>query len=73
MAGKMRVFQAIYPEGWVGVSQGQIVLPTSTFALRLLVLWARFLTGALEDVAKSTGLGQAFLGLIVRTSSADAC
>jgi Ca2+:H+ antiporter len=33
----------------------------------------RFLTGALEDVADKSGLGQAFLGLIVLPIAGNAC
>lgn len=33
----------------------------------------RFLTGALEEVADKSGLGQAFLGLIVLPIAGNAC
>ena len=33
----------------------------------------RFLTGALEEVSKQSGLGQAFLGLIVLPIAGNAC
>jgi Ca2+/H+ antiporter len=39
-----------------------------------MLLWARrFLTGALQDVAAKSGLGQAFLGLIVLPIAGNAC
>ena len=37
------------------------------------VITCRFLTGALEDVSKKSGLNQAFLGLIVLPIAGNAC
>ena len=37
------------------------------------MLRCRFLTGALEDVAKQSGLGEEFLGLIVLPIAGNAC
>ena len=37
------------------------------------LLLCRFLTGALEDVAKQSGLGEEFLGLIVLPIAGNAC
>lgn len=42
-------------------------------ALALRVAVCRFLTGALEAVADKSGLGQAFLGLIVLPIAGNAC
>ncbi len=41
--------------------------------MALLLLPRRFLTGSIEDVSKSTGLGDAFLGMIVLPIAGNAC
>ena len=43
------------------------------WALSMVSLLCRFLTGALEDVAKQSGLGEEFLGLIVLPIAGNAC